>query len=144
MRTFVAAAGLFVVSIYAIGSVDAQTPTTVWQGAFSNAQADRGGAVYKRECTTCHSDNFKGNIDGGPPLVGKDFEMRWQGMTLLDIVNQVSELMPGDEPGTVSRKEWVDLFAFIFRANGATMGATDLPSDDESLAQVQGTIKPEK
>lgn len=143
MRTFVFAAGLLALSIVAINRVHAQPPKTIWQGALSNAQADRGAAIYKRECTTCHSDNFKGNIDGGPPLVGKDFEQRWQGMTLLDIVNQVSELMPADEPGTVSRKDWVDVFAYLFRANGAAMGATDLPSDDESLAQVQGTVKPE-
>jgi hypothetical protein len=143
MRTF-AIAALLLVPLYAITSVSADTQKTVWQGAFSDAQADRGGVVYKKECTLCHSDNFKGNIDGGPPLVGKDFEMRWDGLTMLDIVNQVSQLMPGDEPGSVSRKDWVDLFAYLFRANGATMGPTDLPSDDESLAQVHGTNKPGK
>ena len=125
-----------------MAGVRAQAPKTVWLGAFSNAQADRGGAVYSKECTTCHSDNFRGKVDGGPPLVGKDFEMRWADRSLLDIVTQVSELMPADEPATLTRKDWVELFAFLFRANGATMAAADLPLDEESLAAVMGTNKP--
>src|SRR5262245_53641082 len=132
MRRYV----LVAVCLAALGTVavvNAQEMKTVWTGAFSDKQADRGAQVYQKKCTVCHSDNFRGNVDGGPPLKGPDFEQRWAGLTMKDIVDQVSSLMPATEPGSLSRQDYVDVLAFLFRANGAKMADADLKADDELL-----------
>lgn len=141
MTRFAAAIILFA----ALGTgaiLSAQAPRTIWRGGFSDAQATRGAAIYQKKCTHCHSDDFHGNVDGGPPLKGPAFDMRWAGLTVLDIVNEISELMPATDPGGLPRQDYVDVLAFIFRSNGATMGPADLKADDAALGQVQGTVKP--
>jgi cytochrome c len=119
-----------------------QSRKTVWTGAFSAAQAVRGETVFKQKCSTCHRDDLKGNIDGGPPLIGPDFQSRWDGMTLADMVSEISELMPASEPNSLPKQDYVDILAFVFRANGATMGADDLQAVPELLQEIPATKKP--
>lgn len=130
-------------TILAAGGAAGQAQKTVWSGAFSEAQAKRGEDVYKKECGFCHRDDAKGGgVDGGPPLVGIDWEMRWDGMTVADMITQIAELMPADDPASLPRQTYVDILGFVYRQNGATMGSTDLMADDASLQAVVATKKP--
>ena len=137
------AAGLYAAAL-AGGRVSAQeAKKNVWEGVYTNEQAARGEAVYKKECTLCHSDNLRGNIDGGPPLRGKEFFTRWNNQSMNDMVALISEIMPSDEPGSLKRNEYVDIVTFLLKFNGFPAGSTELPVDEQALGQITFTeIKP--
>jgi mono/diheme cytochrome c family protein len=60
-------------------------PTSVWDGAYTEAQATRGEGAYERECATCHLADLLG--DGiAPALVGAAFDFRWRDLSVGDIV----------------------------------------------------------
>jgi len=110
---------------------------TVWDGVYTIEQAKRGEQIYRQECTACHRDNLLGNtIDGGPPLRGPQFTMRWQGLNLEILIETIEELMPFDEPGTLSRQEYVDVTSFILWGNDIPAGSSELPTEPEALQQI--------
>lgn len=140
--------GVLLISVWllALGAatewtVVAQGKKTVWDGVYTDAQADRGVAVYSKECTVCHADTLRGNVDGGPPLTGAEFETRWNGVTIADMVKEVAEMMPADEPNSLTQQQYVDVIAFLLRANKRPSGASELPVDADKLAQVEFTMK---
>src|SRR6267142_5909842 len=61
-------------------SLRAQQPApaakSVWDGAYTLAQAKRG-ALKSGLCVNCHGDEFRG--DPAPDLAGPDFLARWDG-----------------------------------------------------------------
>lgn len=144
MNRYVAAlaAGLcaLMVATAGLAAQDAKT-TSIWDGVYTEAQAARGEAVYKQECTVCHRDDLRGNIDGGPPLRGLEFFVRWRQISLKDMVTDISGLMPSDDPGSLSRQTYVDIMAFLFRYNGIPAGAVEMPVEDVALSQIIFTEK---
>lgn len=42
-------------------STDAQSPASVWDGAYTQDQAERGEALYRQQCATCHGDTLEGD-----------------------------------------------------------------------------------
>jgi cytochrome c len=115
----------------------AQEKKSVWSGVYTDAQADRGVAVYKAKCTFCHGDSLRGAIDGGPPLRGLEFTLRWNGIALSDMVDQIAQQMPFEKPNTLKRQEYVDILTFLFRANGIPAGTTELTTDPAALSSVE-------
>lgn len=126
-------------SIAAVAS--AQEKKSIWAGVYTDAQADRGVGLYKTKCVMCHGPALGGAIDGGPPLRGLEFFVRWNGTAMNDMVNQVSELMPAEYPNTLKRQEYVDIITFFLRANGVPAGTTELSADDAALSAVEFTEK---
>ena len=43
----------------------------VWDGVYTKEQADKGQALYKQHCGTCHGDALEG-IEMAPALTGGD------------------------------------------------------------------------
>ncbi len=135
MKRLLIALGLAVpaLALTMTAPVSGQHRQSVWEGAYTNAQADRGVEIYKSKCTTCHGPALKGAIDGGPPLVGKDFFIRWDGATVSYMIEQISSLMPSENPGSLKPQEYVDILAFLFRANGLPAGSKELTADEATL-----------
>ena len=133
--------GLSLVAATLTAPVGAQHRRSIWEGAYTDAQADRGFALYKTKCTMCHGPALGGAIDGGPPLRGKEFFVRWDGTALDDMVNQIAELMPAENPNTLKRQEYVDIITFFFRSNGVPAGAKELAADDTTLSAWEFTEK---
>jgi cytochrome c len=122
-------------------SVSGQHRRSIWDGAYTDAQADRGFALYKTKCTMCHGPALGGAIDGGPPLRGTEFFVRWSGTALNDMVDQIAELMPSENPNSLKRQEYVDIIMFFLRSNGVPAGSKELTADDETLSTWEFTEK---
>ena len=45
--------------------------------------------------------------------------------------------MPTDNPGRLSRGQYADILAYLFRLNGFPAGARELPNDDEGLKKIR-------
>ena len=128
-------AGLLVVS--ARGPAVAQEgATTVWDGVYTAEQADRGAAIYKRECASCHGDGLNG-VDESPALVGSTFLSNWNAQTVADLVDLTRKSMPKDNENTLTRQQYIEVTAHMLRANGFPAGTTDLPSNALRLGQIR-------
>ncbi|HXP84309.1 MAG TPA: cytochrome c [Bryobacteraceae bacterium] len=102
----------------------AQSTRSVWDGVFSNAQAQRGEAMYPSTCAGCHGANLEGKPD--PSLIGPAFIDRWREDNLSTLYNHISTRMPARAPGSLTERAYLDLLAFILRSNDMPVGAEDL------------------
>ena len=136
MKRLLTAVGLVLPLALAVmtAPVSGQHRRSIWDGAYTDAQADRGVQVYKSKCTTCHGPALGGAIDGGPPLRGREFFVRWDGTPLNDMVDQIAELMPSENPNTLTRQEYVDVITFLLRSNGLPAGTKELTADVDTLS----------
>lgn len=136
--------GLFLLS--------ADAPSTVWDGVYTPDQAQRGQALYNKQCAECHGDNMEG--DGQterarrlnramPPLSGDVFKGNWNGRPLSDLFDKVRKTMPRDDPGKLSLKENADILAYMLKFNQFPSGSKELAADPGVLTDITfDAVKP--
>ena len=113
--------------------VTAQTPAkTVWDGAYTDAQAERAQGTFSANCARCHTLT----AEGARPLVGTQF---WQANTqksVGDLLKFVSLNMPnGVGAGSLSPSAYNDLVALILKSNGFPAGTFEVAP--EAVANIQ-------
>jgi polyvinyl alcohol dehydrogenase (cytochrome) len=109
---------------------------TVADGVYSAAQADRGKALYVRDCATgCHSENLAG---GGPTpsLAGPDFRSRWNGISLAELFKKIRTTMPKSSPGSLGEADYLAIMSYVLAANDFPAGSTDLTGDPAVLERI--------
>ena len=115
---------------------------SVWDGVYTQQQAQRGQAIYDRLCSSCHDEKLTGKeSEDSPALTGRDFESEWDGRTAGDMFRKILRKMPQDKPGRLSPQESVDLVAFILSFNGRPAGKTELPPENEILGRIHFDAK---
>ena len=108
---------------------------TVWDGVYSEAQAERGRTSYLQTCVACHRDDLRG--DGtAPSLVGESFAFLWGDMTVGELFVRTRKLMPPERPASLSAQSYSDILAFILQKNEFPAGERDLDADPKALAQI--------
>ena len=113
-----------------------QVATSVCGGVYTEGQADRGQAVYVAECQLCHLNNLRG--DGfASGLVDRAFAVRWSGRDVGELYAITLSTMPQGAPAILSPQEYVDVTAFLLRANGYPVGDEELAADRTTLAGVR-------
>jgi cytochrome c len=123
-------------------ALEAQAPASVWAGVYTEQQAKRGEALYKKECAACHGDALEGNGQTEraqklermlPPLSGDVFKGNWNGRPLSDLFDKMKKTMPRDDPGTISLAQNADILAYMLKFNGFPAGKAELPADPSLL-----------
>jgi mono/diheme cytochrome c family protein len=122
--------------IFLAVTVYAQQSTSVWDGAYTPEQANRGKALYAKECASCHGAALDGSGQA-PPLMGVEFKGNWNGQTVGDLFEKIQTSMPADQPGRLSRTQNADILAFLLMANGFPAGSKELPNDAAALAKIR-------
>lgn len=135
MRKLMAAAAVLVVA--GAGAAQART---IWDGAYSDAQADRGHTAYMQNCSRCHGESLMGMFEI-PPLVGRIIPY-YSGSSLSVFLDYISTAMPLGRPGSLSPATNADIMAYILKRNEAPAGARELTA--ESAKGIQFTPKPRK
>ena len=120
----------------AAAALVAQAARTVWDGAYSAAQATRGAAVYTERCESCHGQDL-GGIGQAAPLIGDDFRMEWNDQSLNDLFERTRVSMPADKPGSLERQQVADVIAFLLQKNGFPTGSSDVPTAADALGAVK-------
>jgi mono/diheme cytochrome c family protein len=121
-------------------AAQAQT-RSVWDGAYTEGQAKRGGELYSQECGSCHGQTLAGG-EAAPSLLGSDFIQEWAGLTVGDLFERIRVAMPQDSPGRLSRQQCADIVARILNANEFPAGESELGTDAAVLKQVLIQEKP--
>ena len=129
-------AGLAIVSVFqsSYAAVVAQGKS-VTQGVFTAAQATRGAAVYKENCSFCHSDDLKGS-DVVPALNDTAFWGYWSEKSVGDLFEKINTAMPATAPGSLTVAQTADVVAFILSTNKFPAGATELATKLDDLKPV--------
>lgn len=109
---------------------------TVWNGVYSEAQAQRGEEKYGRYCASCHGPDLSG-ADVAPPLAGIEFKSGWNDLSVGDLFERLQITMPADKPGTVSRQDNADIVAFLLAKNGFPAGNAEVPTQNEILKTIK-------
>jgi mono/diheme cytochrome c family protein len=153
----VIATALFVtVSGGMLATAQAPAKKTVWDGAYTKEQADRGASAFAANCTNCHGANLEGT-GRYKALVGDTFWNDFSSRSVQYVLNYISKNMPNNAPGTLDAGTYIDLMAFILSRNALPTGATALtaqnaadfeiiPKDgpralaDKTLARVVGCL----
>ena len=122
---------------------------TVWDGVYSDQQAERGQQTYRRTCAKCHLTDLSGGAQSGgadgevpPPLSGPDFAEQWNGRPLSELFLAMKRGMPLDTPGALPTETYADLVGYLLKMNGVPAGATDLPTDTATLERIRITGRP--
>ena len=124
-----------------IGASHAQSSASIWDGAFTDAQATRGEADYNANCVSCHAADLRGNSNT-PSLRGMSFMFIWEAKSLGELFTKMRTEMPTDRPGSLSAQSYVDILSFILRTNQFPAGENELATDTKLLNQIQITSKP--
>ena len=105
----------------------AQETRSVKAGVYTAEQADRGVALYKTKCASCHAPNrFTDDL----------FYTSFAGKPMWEMFDVISDSMPEDDPGGMKPEEYADVIAYLLRLNGFPTGQTDLPSSKDALSLI--------
>jgi mono/diheme cytochrome c family protein len=136
MRAMMRAA-ITVAVVILVGSawMSAQAPPrTVWDGVYTDAQAERARATFDGTCARCHSLT-PGPAGQGGPLVGDKFWTANTQKSVGDLLAYMSKNMPNGNGGSLSASTYNDLVALVLKSNGFPTGTAEVTP--ESAAGVQ-------
>lgn len=105
---------------------------SVWNGVYTEAQAERGAAGFTGHCANCHGANLAGTGEA-PALVGPQFLSDFDGLSAGDLFDRIRTTMPQDNPGSLTRDQYADILAFLLKANGMPSGPKELDRRSEYL-----------
>lgn len=107
---------------------DASAAPSVWDGVYTEAQAERGRVAFLANCAECHGVDLEGGE--GTALAGDEFWDGWRESTVDRLFDFVSTNMPFEDlgilAGTLPTSMYVDLVAFILSRNDLPVGDGEL------------------
>jgi mono/diheme cytochrome c family protein len=101
--------------------------------AFLPSQAARGEKVYEESCGTCHApvEHF-----------GQTFVDNWKDRRVYDFYALVRATMPLDKPGSLTDQQYLDVVAYMLKANHHVPPRADsLKADTASLRATKIAVK---
>jgi S-disulfanyl-L-cysteine oxidoreductase SoxD len=115
-----------------LSAADNQAARTVWDGVYTETQAERGRAAYQQSCVSCHRDDLRGD-NTAPSLVGESFLFLWGDMEVGELSGRIQKLMPPERPGSLPAQTYADIIAFILQKNAFPAGSAELSGDPDAL-----------
>lgn len=117
--------------------------TTQSTALFTEAQAQRGQALYTAKCASCHGTSLEGG--SASALSGAKFAAKWTGKSVDDLYFITRTQMPYGAGGTLTEQQYIDIVAHLLKGNGYGAGTRELPTDATVLKgvkiQSQGSLK---
>jgi cytochrome c len=110
---------------------------SIWDGVYTDLQANRGEREYGRTCEHCHGASLEGDAAREiPPLASDSFMRGWDGKSLRQLFELMSRSMPADNRGSLSARTYTDLIAYLLRANEVPAGTSALPDMPAALEPI--------
>ena len=107
---------------------EASSSASVKDGVFTAEQADRGRTTFDNVCSACHTV---------AEHTGNKFQEKWNGTTVADAYDLISQIMPDGNPGSLKPQEYIDVIAFFLKETGYPAGKAELPPDSAKLKTVK-------
>jgi mono/diheme cytochrome c family protein len=107
--------------------VSGQSQKSVKAGVYTAVQADRGQALFRSKCASCHAPNrFTDDL----------FYTSFAGKPLWEMFDVISDTMPEDDPGGMKPEEYADVMAYLLKLNSFPTGADELPVGKDKLSAI--------
>ena len=100
---------------------------SVKAGVYTAAQAERGVAVFRSKCASCHAPNR---------FTDDFFYQSFANKPLWEMFEVISDSMPEDNPGSLKKEEYADVIAYLIQLNKFPAGETELPADKDALSGI--------
>lgn len=116
-----------------------ETTRTVWDGIYTDAQAERGRNIYLANCSRCHGDDlagFRGSLDGDRFMEG------WSEDTVHSLFHRIQTTMPPGRAGSIEDQAYVDIVSFIFSRNKFPTGESELSPEGLDKIRIQAKEGP--
>jgi S-disulfanyl-L-cysteine oxidoreductase SoxD len=114
---------------------------SIWDGVYTDAQAERGRGHYGQHCAVCHGPALEGSFVM-PPLTG-EFIADWTGTSLADLYDKIQTTMPLNAPGTLRPANTADILAYLLKVNNFPAGQKELGAAPGELGAISfDAIKP--
>lgn len=115
------------------GSEPAAERVSVWDGVFTQEQADNGRMTTLSSCAECHGSRLDGaaldpDRTSAPPLARARFLRNWDGQTVGSLFEMIRATMPPASPGFLSDEQYLEVIAYMF-------DMSDLPPGDAPLGE---------
>jgi len=125
----------------ALAQTAAAGASSIRDGVFTAEQARRGKIAYTGPCDRCHGFKLDGASDDpdmlpAPPVAGPKFLRKWNGRTLMALVEYVRTTMPSNNPGYLSDAEIADIVAYMLSSSDVPAGSEELRPDRAALAAI--------
>ena len=104
----------------------AQETISTLDRVYTTEQAARGRAAYVDVCAECHALTWYSG----------DVVRVWGGQPLVNLYDLISTTMPESNPGSLSKKQYVDMLAYFFELNGLPPGQEELPRRASLLGRI--------
>lgn len=121
--------------------VDA-SPTSIWDGVYTEEQAQRGRDTFVGQCAQCHGTRGDGlggrdpDQPAAPNLVNEALFQGWGGAPIATWTLYASETMPLNFPGGLDPQEYVDAFTYLLEVTGVPAGDEELVVDPPTLGAI--------
>jgi quinoprotein glucose dehydrogenase len=137
IRFYVIAVLVPLATVLALRStIHAQATKSVWDGVYTQDQANRGKDLYSAQCASCHGPELTGG-EMAPALSGGDFMSDWNGLTVGDLFERIRISMPQNAPGSLSGQQNADILAFLLASNKFPAGAQELAKEGMILKDIK-------
>ncbi|MBX3132295.1 MAG: cytochrome c [Gemmatimonadaceae bacterium] len=123
-RLFIPLVAAAALAPFAIGGAQPERAARLLPAIQTDSQVARGREWYVSQCQSCHPSE---------DMSSADFKTRWSGQRAYDLFDIISSTMPEEEPGTLTRRTYVDIVAYLMRLNGMPATPAPLADDDASL-----------
>jgi mono/diheme cytochrome c family protein len=105
-------------------------------GFFTAAQAAAGEGVFDGHCSACHGADLSGGA--GPALAGSQFQasLEFSKITGAQLLAFISTQMPYNAPGSLTKAQYQDAFAYILSVNHYPAGPYPLDASSADCVQM--------
>ena len=107
---------------------------TIWDGVFTQSQADRGKEKFGLYCAQCHRPDLTGET--GPELAGNRFRTGWDSATLDELFTKILKTMPRGS-ANLPADTVTDVITYILAMNNFPTGERNLPTDVDFLGRIR-------
>ena len=136
---------LFCLAAFSVPLDEARAqPTTrsIWEGIYTEEQAERGRRLYLKECKECHGADLSGG-ETASGLIGRELVSFWSESSVGVLFEEIRETMPEETPGKLNDRVYADILAYLFQANKFPAGEEELEPDVDRLARIGISPQPD-
>ena len=108
------------------------------QAPYSSVQASNGDTLYQQNCATCHLPDLQGSLEA-PALNDTNFRSNWTNRGVSELLDLLRRTMPPQAPGSLDEAGYLQIVAFLLRANNIRESSIELTASDNSVVFLENT-----
>lgn len=114
---------------------------SVWDGIYTDEQAERGEGFYRASCSQCHGIRLDGaaedpDMRGSPPVARARLIRSWEDQSLASLFEYTRGSMPEQNPGSMNNEQIADILAYMFQVSNMPSGDEELSADPSDLVNI--------